>query len=163
MKTGMLTFGSKFIEIETYIEAGLAFRNIKIDPIVLSIDCSDAQLGQAIKNSLFQSEVIEDASKRMKYIQQFAEDSMAQEKMKSEMKNIIKLFDYKSIKDFKRDLMVISLNMDKAIMLTPSHTRKLGGFSGINGKDITVSIDAMDEAVGIAAREAMSLCTSIYK
>lgn len=71
-------------------------------------------------------------------------------------------YGYKSKKKYEQDLMYIFLKLSSyEYLFSPSHTDK-GGSTALD-KDITLSLSTTDEEIGITARKAMTLCTSIYK
>jgi hypothetical protein len=162
-KEAMLVFGENFIKLITYINAGLSIVDINYDAIILDIDCNDTELGRAVKKALMQSVVIEDGKERSKVCQESVlNQDIIKDKMSEADTEIRQKYGYKSKKKYEQDLMYIFLKLSSyEYLFSPSHTDK-GGSTALD-KDITLSLSTTDEEIGITARKAMTLCTSIYK
>ena len=162
-KEAMLVFGDNFIKLITYINAGLSIVDKNYDAIILDIDCTNEELGREVKEALMRSTVIEDAGERSKICQ---ESMLNQDEIKNKMNEadieIRKKYGYKNKKKYEQDLMYIFLKLNKnEYTFSPSHTDKNGSTS--LDKDIILSLSVPDEEIGLEARKAMNLCTSIYK
>ena len=162
-KEAMLVFGDNFIKLITYINAELSIVNKNYDAIILDIDCTNEELGREVKEALMRSTVIEDAGERSKICQ---ESMLNQDEIKNKMNEadieIRKKYGYKNKKKYEQDLMYIFLKLNKnEYTFSPSHTGKDGSTS--LDKDIILSLSVPDEEIGLEARKAMNLCTSIYK
>ncbi|MDY6451135.1 contact-dependent growth inhibition system immunity protein [Acinetobacter faecalis] len=159
----MLVFGGSFIKLITYINAGLSIVDKNYDPIILDIECTNEELGWAVKKALIRSTVIEDGGERSRICQ---ESMLNQDAIKNKMNDvdseIRKKYGYKNKKKYEQDLMYIFLKLNKKeYTFSPSHTDKDGSTS--LDKDFILSLSISDEEMGLEARKAMSLCTSIYK
>ena len=161
-KEAMLVFGVNFIKLITYINAGLSIVDKNYDAIILDIDCTNEELGWAVKEALMRSTVIEDAGERSKICQEsMLNQDAIKNKMNEEDIEIRKKYGYKN-KEYEQDLMYIFLKLNKNdYTLSPSHTDKDGSTS--LDMDVILLLSVSDEEIGLEARKTMNICTSIYK
>lgn len=161
-KSILFIFSSKFINIQSMVNAGLSFPDINISPIILEIGCTNNELGLAIKDRLSKSTEIA-INDRVRVIRE--RNLNAYEEYESQhLKELIKQFGYRGKKKYEQDLESIGLGIaNQQYFFRPCRTFKDSYTAIENIEDITLPLSATDEEVGMAARKAMKLCTSIYK
>lgn len=102
-KEAMLVFGVNFIKLITYINAGLSIVDKNYDAIILDIDCTNEEVGWAVKEALMRSTVIEDAGERSKICQEsMLNQDAIKNKMNEEDIEIRKKYGYKNKKNMNR-------------------------------------------------------------
>ena len=74
-------------------------------------------------------------------------------------------YGYKTKKSLFKNMRSVSITLSDKILVSPSHQDGLDySFLGLEqSNDLFLNKNATDEEIGVAARKAMSLCTSIYK
>lgn len=161
-KSIIFIFSSKFIDIRSMVNAGLSFPDINVSPLILEIECTNNELGSAIKDRLSKSIEIA-VDDRVRIIRE-RDLNVYEEYENQHSKNLIKQFGYRGKKKFEQDLESLGLGIaNQQYYFRPCRTFK-DSYTGIeNIEDITLPLSATDEEVGIAARKAMALCTSVYK
>lgn len=157
-------FSSKVVMLNSTITPGLSFRDVNIPLKELDMTANNSILGNAIKQAAAESTSVDDDNRLDVSQQLLANIQTIIDCNNEDIKRVAKAYGYKSKKKLEQDLMKVGISYSElGISFTPCRTLK-DSYTGIeNLDDINLPLSATDEEIGIAARKAMSLCTSIYK
>lgn len=161
------SFTEKFICIQSEISVGLTFINFDIEPIILDIDVDDETLGKNIRKALSKSIDVLDGKERSRICDYLLSDASLENRRnisKQQSKELKKKYGYKTLKDLDRDYMHLGISLsDNKYEFVPCMTNKEGAIGIENINDIIIHNGSSDIEIGMAARQAMGLCKSIYK
>lgn len=117
-------------------------------------------LGQAIRMAL-------DASHNIapELVKDMIFSPLVKLKKQDRQNSLMKQFNYKTKKNFFRNMRKVSIESQDNLCISPSHQDGLDySFTGLdnNASDLILQSDVSDEELGKAVRLAYEKCTSIY-
>ena len=160
MKEATVYFNDKYIEVISWIDGGISVFNYDFTPILLPVDISNIILGDSIKKALEANFKIP-----AEQVNDYLFSPIWSEKDQERQKKLMQTYGYKTKKSLFKNMRSVSITLSDKILVSPSHQDGLDfSFLGLEqSNDLILNKNATDEEIGVAARKAMSLCTSIYK